>query len=168
MSVIQDRKYFYKGIFYLKLMVTETLDAKLISNSYAGSILIKDNERIDYKFWKGSILKHFYEHIWRKYIIGWKTTLTNHNHMNYQGILHWDINMKRSESFIIYSIKTKKGTPIRTLKTLLSEVEKIAVVRGFDTMFGYSRIINPTVARRFGWETRWYVNGFQFWKDLQT
>lgn len=151
-------------------MSSTDLESKIedLDRAYAGSILIDECCVIKHRFMTNPITRYFYKHFWCHNIIGYGTALialTGRKYMFNQGILHWYIE-KGSNEFGIYSIRTKRANNLRVLKGLMSEVEKIAKIRGYKEMFGYSQVIMPELARRYGWESRPWGEGFQFHKTI--
>ena len=141
---------------------------KKIQKAYAGLIEIDKQGNIENKYISNPLIKLLYKRIWRHCIAYTNVLigLTNRGYMLNEGILHWDVGMY-SDEFIIYSIRTKKGNRIQTLKKLFSEAEKVAKIKGFKEIFGFSNVIRTSSAKKFGWNSEWYGNGFRFIKNIK-
>jgi hypothetical protein len=137
-----------------------------LRRAYAGSISIDREGVVKHRVKTNPIIRPFYEYLGRYYSIGCRTTLIGREHMVNQGELHWDIEEGYAGSFIIYAIKTKKGSGLQILGTLLSEAEKVAKIKGFSEISGYSRVFRPKLAERHGWRCRAYDCGFNFVKTI--
>ena len=147
---------------YLELRVND------LQKVYAGVISLDDQNVLKHKFRKNRFTKSIYYNFWRYYIVGYMTaliSLTGRKYMANQGVLHWDI--EDSESFIIYSIRTRKNSSPEIIRSLFNEAEKICKIKRLNTMVGYSRSIKPSIARRLGWETKHCVDGFKFIKKIE-
>ncbi len=154
-------------------MKIENINSKLLEKAYAGSIRMNNGDT-EYRLWTNPLLHPFYEYIWRKYFIGCPTMLRDRNKLKCEGVVHWDVGMKDMEykkcgtnDFILYAIKTRKDSSLLVIKDLLSKIEELAKNKGKNAIYGYSNIINPKIAKRFGWESYWRLNIWRFRKKIQ-
>jgi len=124
---------------------------KKIFKAYAGKIVIDKDGEVIHKIKSLLIPKYFYENFERP-CVGCKTIFVPRNFMINQGMLHWDFGMKNDGQFILYSIKTKKGSKLNVLNKLFSEVENIARIKGINEIYAYTHVFSRNVLNRLGWE----------------